>query len=118
MERFVIGLDIGSPTVKIGYLTSKGKILNKTEIPTNKTKNGKTIVKEIWTPIQMVLESMNMGQKNIMSIVVGTPGFINRKSKVIYGAVNVGWKNYHLDDELEELANVPVSSRKMPIWPH
>lgn len=108
MEKLVIGLDIGGTTVKIGFLTSDGKILKKTEIPTNKEENGKYIVKEVWNKILLTLDSMNMDCKDILSITAGAPGFINRRSKNIYEAINIGWKNYHLGDELEALANVPV----------
>lgn len=108
MENLVIGLDIGGTSVKIGYLTHQGVILKKTEFPTNKKENGKNIIQEIWKSILFTLDSMNKDPKHILSIVVGAPGFVNRRSKIVYEAVNIGWENYRLGDELEKLAHVPV----------
>lgn len=65
-------------------------------------------MKEIWHSVLQTLALDNIDQKNIMSIVAGAPGFINRESGIIYEAVNIGWKDYNLSYELRYLANVPV----------
>lgn len=108
MDKIVIGLDIGGTTVKIGFLTRKGEILKKWQIPTNRKERGKFIVEEIWQSVLKNLPSINLDQQSIHSIVAGAPGFVDRNSGVIYEAVNIGWKNYNLAGQLKALTNVPV----------
>jgi len=108
VDEIVVGLDIGGTTVKIGFLTKDGEILKKWEIPTNKKNHGKFIVEEILGSVLKNLPSLNFDQQNIFSIVAGAPGFVDKKSGVIYEAVNIGWKNYDLAAQLKALSNVPV----------
>ncbi len=108
MDKIVLGLDIGGTSVKIGFITRKGEILKKWEIPTNRKEHGKYIVEEIWQSVLKNLNSINLDQQSIYSIGAGAPGFIDRNSGIIYEAVNIGWKNYNLAGQLKALANVPV----------
>ncbi|MFA1819455.1 ROK family glucokinase [Virgibacillus oceani] len=108
MDKIVIGLDIGGTTVKIGFLAEDGEIVKKWKIPTNKKNQGKFIVEEIWQSVLKNLPSLNLDQQSIFSIVAGAPGFVDKKSGVIYEAVNIGWKNYDLAGQLKAVADVPV----------
>lgn len=52
------------------------------EIPTNKKENGKYVVMEIWQSVLQTLAWANTDQKNIVSIVAGAPGFVDKKSEL------------------------------------
>ena len=45
--KYGFGVDIGGTTIKIGLFSVNGDLIEKWEIPTNKTDNGKHILKEI-----------------------------------------------------------------------
>ena len=45
--RYGFGVDIGGTTIKIGLFSVDGDLMEKWEIPTNKTDNGKYILTEI-----------------------------------------------------------------------
>ena len=45
--QYGFGVDIGGTTIKIGLFSVDGDLMEKWEIPTNKTDNGKYILTEI-----------------------------------------------------------------------
>lgn len=107
LDKKIIGIDIGGTFIKIGILNESGDILHKWSIETNKDNKGINIVKDIWESINYKLSELNLGNE-IIGIGVGAPGFINRKTGVVYEAVNIGWVNYELEKQLKEYSNCPV----------
>jgi len=103
----MIGIDIGGTTIKIGFINHDGKILYKWEIPTNIGNQGDSIVDDIWASITDRL-SKQKNESEIIGIGVGAPGFVNQQTGIVYEAVNIGWKNFNLRDELQRLSNLPV----------
>src|SRR5699024_3810868 len=98
---------IGGTTIKIGFINHDGKILYKWEIPTNIGNQGDSIVDDIWASITDRL-SKQKNESEIIGIGVGAPGFVNQQTGIVYEAVNIGWKNFNLRDELQRLSNLPV----------
>ncbi|OZU89970.1 glucokinase [Virgibacillus indicus] len=108
MNKRIIGIDVGGTTVKIGLLSYKGKILEKWEIPTNIDHHGVSISDDIWNSISDKLKQLNIGVESIMGIGVGAPGFFDGDTGFIFEAVNIGWKNYGLADDLKSKSGLPV----------
>src|SRR5690625_1787438 len=103
----MIGIDIGGTTVKIGLVNHNGEIRYKWEIPTNKDNLGETIIDDVWTSVTDTL-AKQQNKSEMIGIGVGAPGFVNPEAGIVYEAVNVGWRNFNLKDELERLSNLPV----------
>lgn len=109
MKKHVyIGIDIGGTTIKIGVISRLGQIIHKWEIPTNLENNGAYIISELWNSISKHLQCQQIDQSNIIGIGVGAPGFIDRTTGIVYEAVNIGWKNFHLKKQLEDISKLPV----------
>ncbi|MFD1038483.1 ROK family glucokinase [Virgibacillus byunsanensis] len=108
MSEVIIGVDIGGTSIKIGMINENGNILSKWEIPTNLSNSGSTIVKDIWHSIQEQVETFYTTNYSILGIGVGAPGFIDSDNGFVYEAVNIGWKNFHLADQLQALSDIPV----------
>ena len=47
MKKYLLGIDIGGTTVKLGLFNINGELLNKWEIETRKIDNGKYILSDI-----------------------------------------------------------------------
>ena len=45
--KYAFGVDIGGTTVKMGLFDEQGKLLDKWEIPTDKTNDGEKIIPDI-----------------------------------------------------------------------
>ncbi|MFD1363058.1 ROK family glucokinase [Lentibacillus salinarum] len=104
MMTSIIGIDIGGTTVKIGIMDPDGHIMDKWEIPTNHANNGAYIIPEIWQSVSQKLDSTAV----IKGIGIGAPGFIDSSTGYVYEAVNIGWKNVALADELQTISGLPV----------
>ncbi|UJL44847.1 ROK family glucokinase [Virgibacillus sp. NKC19-16] len=108
MNKIIIGVDIGGTTVKIGFINDSGEILNKWEIPTNKSNAGMSIIDDIWQSIRLQLTELNLDTDMILGIGVGAPGFIDGDNGFVYEAVNIGWENFELAKQLKDKSEVPV----------
>ncbi|WP_077601318.1 ROK family glucokinase [Oceanobacillus sojae] len=108
MNELLAGVDIGGTSVKIGFITKKGIIQEKWEIPTDLTNDGVNIISDIWKSIESKLQALSLDHSSIKGIGVGAPGFVDAHAGIITEAVNIGWKDMHLAEELEKLAGVPV----------
>ncbi|MFC4738110.1 ROK family glucokinase [Bacillus daqingensis] len=105
LESLVAGIDVGGTTVKIALIDQEGTIHQKWEIPTNQQAQGAYIMEETAASIKAKLKQDNL---SIVAAGVGAPGFIDVEHGIITEAVNVGWKDYALKQELEALLHVPV----------
>ncbi|GIN08218.1 glucokinase [Shouchella clausii] len=103
-EDYYAGIDIGGTTVKLAFLTETGELKDKWEIPTDVSENGKHIVDQIAASIQSRLPQ----HATLLGAGVGAPGFIEMETGFIHHAVNIGWRNYPLREELERVLGVVV----------
>lgn len=108
MSEYIVGIDIGGTAIKFGLVTSHGELLHKWNIPTNTENAGSHIVTDIWDSVQLMLLNQNIEIKTVIGIGVGIPGFIDTVSGVVHEAVNIGWKNINIKQQLEERTGLPV----------
>lgn len=87
--KYLLGVDIGGTTVKIGLISYTGKILNKFEIKTNIENNGSSILPDIRDAIYSFLEEQQIEHDKILGIGFGVPGPV--VNNVIYKCTNLGW---------------------------
>ncbi|GGM31574.1 glucokinase [Paraliobacillus quinghaiensis] len=108
MEKFLLGVDIGGTTVKIGVITYNGDIVDKWEIPTSKGAEAEKIPHDIWRSIETKLEELNIDLSNVLGIGAGAPGFVDTATGEVSIAVNLGWENFKLAEILHELSGLSV----------
>ncbi|MFT8871034.1 MAG: ROK family glucokinase [Sporolactobacillus sp.] len=103
-----IGVDLGGTTIKMAFIDDKGKMIDSWTIPTNIIDNGSHIAADIGASVKRKTAQWNYADSDVRGIGMGAPGFINMKTGFIYRAVNIGWKNYPLKDEIERITGFPV----------
>lgn len=108
MSKKILGVDVGGTTIKIGLLSTDGDIFDKWEIPTNTYHAGSTILSDAWNAITDRLSTADILRNEIIGIGVGVPGFVNAHEGIVYEAVNIGWKNINVMEELHDLSGLPV----------
>ncbi|SDQ50246.1 ROK family glucokinase [Virgibacillus salinus] len=108
MDQNIIGIDVGGTTIKFGIINEAGNILDKWEIPTNATNSGTSILTDIWNSLRQKIEIGQLNKDSITGIGLGAPGFIHEESGRVYEAVNIGWKNMEIANELKIISNLPV----------
>ncbi|MGP4065087.1 ROK family glucokinase [Oceanobacillus sp. M65] len=107
-SEWIIGVDVGGTSVKIGIISATGDIYKKWEMKTDKSDGGQHIMEDVWASIQQNLSELNISSDNILGIGLGAPGFIDGDTGYIYEAVNIGWKEYDLPGHLKQLSGLPV----------
>ena len=107
MKKYLIGIDIGGTTVKLGLFNIEGELLNKWEIETRKIDNGKYILSDIVKSINSILEEKDIDKGEIIGAGVGVPGPVKGDGTVL-GCVNLGWPVFNVSLELEKLLGIPV----------
>lgn len=98
MAKQIIGVDVGGTTIKIGRFTLDGTLLQKWDIPTNRTQNGRFIVQEILDSI-----SSHVQISEIKGIGFGVPGPV--VDGVVTNCINLGWGKTYLVDDVKALIN-------------
>lgn len=108
MKKNFVGVDIGGTTIKIGLFKNEGEIIDKWEIPTDKTNAGERIPHDIWESIEQKMSKHQIDKSSIGGIGVGAPGFIDAKKGIILIGVNIGWNDFELGKKLNDLSELPV----------
>ena len=105
--KFGFGVDLGGTTVKLAYFDEAGTMLDKWEIPTDISENGKNILPDIAKSINAYLEEKNISREDIIGVGIGVPGAVNNKG-IVAGCDNLGWGHFSVKDVLEPLVGVKV----------
>ena len=87
--QYLIGVDIGGTTVKIGLVSYDGNIIDKFEIETNVENHGESILKDIKDAIYEYLNEKNINKTDVLGIGFGIPGPV--VNNVVYKCTNLGW---------------------------
>ncbi len=102
MAGYVFGVDVGGTTVKLGLFDINGNVLDKWEIPTRTEDGGKNILPDIAADIKTKMVQKNIAKDDVAGVGVGVPGPVDGNG-VVHKAVNLGWGQFNLKDELTGL---------------
>ncbi len=92
--KYVVGVDLGGTSIKVGLVNSEGKILKKIALPTNASKGPKAVIKEIKKGVNLILKNT---RRKIEGVGIGAPGTISfKKGTVEYPPNFPGWGRVHL----------------------
>ncbi|MFT8317511.1 MAG: ROK family glucokinase [Sporolactobacillus sp.] len=107
-DKINIGIDLGGTTIKMALIDDNGKMIDKWAIATNTVDNGSHIAGDISQSVLQKMGQFNLDRTNVRGIGMGAPGFIDMNTGFVYKAVNIGWENYPLKDDLEQSIGLPV----------
>ena len=104
---YVLGVDVGGTSIKLGLLSVEGTIVDKWEIPTRKENHAESVIPDIAASIQEKMNEKQLKRDRILGIGVGVPapvvggGFIKTTA-------NLGWVDKDVKGELEALTGLTV----------
>ena len=107
MGKKVFGVDIGGTTVKMGYFTSEGELLDKWEIPTRTEDNGANILPDIASSIIKKIGSEKLTLADVSGIGISVPGPVDDNG-IVHRCVNLGWGVFDIDEEMKKHIDLPV----------
>lgn len=107
--KYVVGIDIGGTTVKIGLFTTEAELLDKWEVVTRKEDNGAYILNDVAESVKAKLAEKGIALSDITGAGVGVPGPVTADG-VVKSCVNLGWGTFSVADTMTELLGVPVKA--------
>lgn len=104
--KYSVGVDLGGTKIKLGIVSSEGKIIKKTSIPTLAKEGVDKSIGQIKKGVSAVLK----GNKNqISGIGIGAPGVVSLKKGTVENPPNLpGWGKVHLGKIISEEFSLPT----------
>lgn len=106
-KRRVLGIDVGGTFVKVALVNEQGEIEHKWKIPTRLEDGGSHIASDVVASVERELGSLDPGETGLCAAGAGVPGAV--RGHVVLRAVNLGWHDMPIGDELERALGVPCT---------
>ncbi|MCU7496810.1 MAG: ROK family protein [Ignavibacteria bacterium] len=99
-KKFVIGVDLGGTSIKVGVVSKEGKLIKKGFVDTLAHQGPKVVVSQIKKGIRLVLGDY---EKEIGGIGIGAPGVVSMENGTVENPPNLpGWKKVYLSKVIED----------------
>lgn len=102
------GVDIGGTGIKVGAVSSEGKILYMDSTPTQAQMGYEVLAKDIAELINKIMAENNIDLSEVAAVGMGCPGSIDDKNGVVIYANNLNMTNAPLCDELRKYIDKPI----------
>lgn len=109
MDKYCFGVDIGGTGIKLGLFDSEGNMLDKWEIATRRTEDGRDVLKDAADFIQKVCMERGLGKEKLLGIGVGIPGPVDDNGYVLELA-NLGLGGFNIEEEMSALTGLKVKA--------
>lgn len=107
-EKIYIGVDLGGTAIKVGICSEEGQLLHTFEGPTQSDQGAETVVNNIERYVRQIVEETPYEWEQVAGVGAGVAGFTNVREGIIILAPNVGLKDLHIREILEERLGKPV----------
>lgn len=105
-EKYAVGVDLGGTKVKLGIVSSQGRIVKKISVPTLAKEGADKSKSQILKGIKELLKN---NKKNIVGIGVGSPGVVSLKKGTVDNPPNLpGWGKVHLGKIITKEFSLPT----------
>ncbi|MBE6963724.1 MAG: ROK family glucokinase [Ruminococcaceae bacterium] len=100
--KYVFGADIGGTTVKLGFFTADGALIEKWEIPTRTENGGEAVLPDVAASVRAVMARHGITGEQVEGIGIAVPGPVDAET-VVYKCVNLGWGVFNIKKRMNEL---------------
>lgn len=105
-EKFAVGVDLGGTKIKLGIVTSDGKIIKKNSISTLAEEGVEISIEQIKKGITQLLKE---NKEIISGIGIGAPGVVALKKGIVENPPNLpGWKKVPLGKIINKEFSLPT----------
>lgn len=107
-KDYYIGIDVGGTKVLTALADEQGLILNKAQKPTEADKGEETIISNIKSSIDNVINNSPVKKEEVRRIGIGSPGPLDLEKGLIIENSNLSWTNVPIVKILEDMTGIPV----------
>ena len=105
---YYVGIDLGGTNIAAGIVDENGSIIKKGSVPTGKGRKPDDIIYDMCILVRGLIKETGIGEDEIHSIGIGSPGTPDRENGVIIYNNNLGFRNVPFCQEIQKFINVPV----------
>ena len=107
-NTLAIGVDVGATKVAAALVTAGGETLATRQTPTAPERGGQAVLDDVVSLVEALSAEAPAAPRGTG---VGTPGRVNERTGVVRDAVNLGWEEVRLVEEIEARL-----SASLPVW--
>jgi len=108
VDRFAIGIDIGATKIASVLLSQEGELIDSTQVLTFAQEGPQAVFDRV---AEQILNLASQRPGAVVGVGIGSPGKVDSEHGVVYDAVNLGWKEVKLDEEITNR-----TGKSLPIW--
>ena len=102
------GIDLGGTNIKAGIVDEQQHIIAEASVPTNVERPYQDIIRDMAELVKTLLKQKGIGETQLKSIGIGSPGTIDAVHGVVLYSNNFGWENVPLTEQLKKYFSWPV----------
>ena len=107
--RYAFGVDVGGTSVKLGFFSTEGRLVEKWEIPTRPEHGGEAILPDIAAQIDGCLTRHDADHSAVVGVGIGVPGPVDDDGNV-NRCVNLNWGVFNLHKALGALTGLRIKA--------
>jgi glucokinase len=107
-ENFAIGIDIGATKIAAALISQEGELVASAQIPTLAYEGMQAVFDRV---AEQIRELARHKPAAIAGVGIGSPGKVDSDCGIVYDAVNLGWKEAPLTEEISRRID-----GSLPLW--
>lgn len=107
-EQFAIGIDIGATKIASVLLSETGELLRSSQVLTLAEEGQHAVLDKV---ADQILDLARQSPGTLAGVGIGSPGKVDSNRGVVYNAVNLGWTEVNLTEEIASRIH-----RSLPVW--
>lgn len=108
VEKFAIGIDIGATKIASVLISKNGQLLASSQVPTLASEGAQTVFDNVANQIQNLAHQKSGA---VVGVGIGSPGKVDSSRGAVYNAVNLGWSEVNLTEEISGRIGT-----NLPVW--
>lgn len=110
-ESFAIGVDIGATKIASVLLSERGQLIDSSHAPTLAAEGPQSVFDRVADQI-LYLARRKPGK--VVGVGIGSPGKVDSRRGMVYDAVNLGWAEVNLSEEISRRigGDLPIAIQK------
>lgn len=107
--RYAIAVDLGGTNVRVGVVSSQGKLIKQLKYPIPRRRSKTTLLDHMGEMIQVLLEWSRSKKIRIAGIGLACPGVLSIQKGIIFQSPNIPeWKNVPIQKHFQKRFGLPV----------
>jgi glucokinase len=111
VEKFAIGIDIGATKIASVILSERGGLVDSSQVLTLAHEGMQAIFDKV---ADQILDLARQKPGAVVGVGIGSPGKVDSSRGVVYDAVNLGWAEANLTEEIS--SRIGGLANTVPVW--